>query len=114
MRRRMSRRAPVVALALTAPLILSSAGHGSDPASAEAQGAEAAVCGVAPAAERRELEQLFDRLAAHDALGTPNVVVLNAQGYGYGRRADLQLERIQLEALQLEAELRRARGGSDG
>ena len=110
MRRRLSRRAPVVALALTAPLILSSPGHGSDPAaSAEAQGAEAAVCGVAPAAERRELEQLFDRLAAHDALGTPNVVVLNAQGYGYGRRADLQLERIQLEALQLEAELRRAR-----
>lgn len=111
MRRRLSRRAPVVALALTAPLILSSPGHGSDPAaSAEAQGAEAAVCGAAPAAERRELAQLFDRLAAHGALaGTPNVVVLNAQGYSYGHRADLQLERVQLEALRLEAELRRVR-----
>ena len=107
----MSRRAAVVGLALTAPLILSSAGHGSDPAaSAEAQGAEAAVCGAAPAAERRELEQLFDRLAAHGALaGTPNVVVLNGQGYSYGHRADLQPGRAQLEALQLEAELRRAR-----
>ncbi len=105
MRRRLSRRAPVVALVLAAPLILSSAGQGSDPAvSGEAQGAEAAVCRAAPASiAPRELEQQITRSAARSEIaGTDNVVVLNTQGYNFGSRVDPRLQ-----ALQLEAELRR-------
>ena len=116
MRRRLIRRAPAVALALTAPLILSSAGRGSDPAvSDDAQGAEAAVCRAVPASNApRDLEQQVDRLAASGQIaGSPNVVVLNTQGYNYATPADPQLERLRLEALQLEAELRR-RGANDG
>ena len=108
MRRRLSRRAPVVALALAAPLILS-AGQGAEPAaSGEAQDAEAAVCRAVPASNAQwDLEQQVKRLVASGEIaGRPNVVVLNAQGYNYGHRAGPQLRGLGLEALQLEAELR--------
>ena len=109
MRRRLSRRAPVVALALAAPLILST-GQAADPAAAgEAQGAERAVCRAVPASNAQwDIDQQFNRLVASgETVGAPDVVVLNTQGYNYGPRTDEQLRRLGLEALQLEAELRK-------
>ncbi len=89
MRRRTS-RAAVVTLALAAPLVLSSAGQGSDTdASGEAQGAAAAVCQAAPASNAQwNIDQRVNRLVASgETAGAPDVVVLNSQGYNYGPRA---------------------------
>ena len=99
MRRRWSRRVAVLALALTAPLMLSSAGLGSDPAaSAEAQRAEAAVCGAAANLGWDLEQQITRRVARDETAGTANVVVLNTQGYNYGSAVNPQPERIRLEA----------------
>ncbi len=104
----MRRRAPVVALALAAPLILSSSSVGSDPAPASSS--EAAVCQAGPAAPQRSVEEEVARLAA--SVGLPadqDVVMLNGRGYNYGPPQDQRLDRIGLEALKAEALLRKSR-----
>ena len=106
MRRRTS-RAAVVTLALAAPLVLSSAGQGSDAdASGESQDAAAAVCRAVPASNAQwNIDQHINGLVASgETAGAPDVVVLNSQGYNYGRRAVPQHG-----ALQPEAALRRQR-----
>ena len=72
-------------------------------ASAEAQGAEAAVCRSVPASNAQwNIDQHINRLVTSgETSGAPNVVVLNTQGYNYGARA--------LPQIQLEAALRRQR-----
>ena len=64
------------------------------------------MCRSVPASNAQwDLDQQVDRLVASgEIVGAPNVVVLNTQGYNFGSRVDPRLQ-----ALQLEAELRRKR-----
>ena len=105
--RRLRRSAPVAALALLAPLFLTSSSVGSDPAPAAFSQGAAAVCEAATAAPPRSARGEFARLAARGELrGNEDVVTLNVRGYNYGPPAG-QRDLIRLHAL--EAELRKSR-----
>lgn len=104
MERSIRRRAPLVALALAAPLMLSSsatestageAGTGSSP--------EPLSCEMPKAADLARHIQAGPQMVPDDG----STVVLNGRGYNYGAAEEEPLDRMQIEGLMNQIEIER-------
>jgi hypothetical protein len=103
MQRAIRRRVPLAALALVAPLMLSS----STPAPASGQAGEASREPLACEGKPTRVSDAVAGLARLRGSGPPadtDLVVLNGRGYNYGAADPEQLDRIQLEALMVRQE----------
>jgi hypothetical protein len=102
------RRVPLAALALVAPLMLSTsstesaAGEVGDHASGAANTCEA----PATATIDRRVAPMA-RIRGEGAPADANFVVLNGRGYNYGAPDPADFDRVQLEALMAEIESQR-------
>ena len=101
MKRSARRSLPILLLALSAPLVLSSSEAGPEQ---PAPGLEGAVCEAGPADPMAGIQQTLAQLAAPiEALPADgDVVVLNGSGYNYRPKRGTDLEQIERELLRLE------------
>jgi hypothetical protein len=106
MQRAIRRRAPLAALALAAPLMLSS----SSTESAVGEPADqAGVCEVSPrgVVDPHMIREMARLRSANAAPAAADLVVLNGRGFNYGAAEPAPLDRIQLEALMADVESQR-------
>jgi hypothetical protein len=90
-------RIPLAALALVAPLMLSSSTTGS---SAEGEvGTAPLTCEAPPAGLDHRIGTGVARIAGSGVPADGDFVVLNGRGFNYGHAEPGELDRIQLEAL---------------
>jgi hypothetical protein len=110
MERANRRRVALAALALAAPLMLSSSTTESAAGEAREEASRAPLACEAPATavfDRRIEGEIARRAAGGGQPADSDIVVLNGRGYNYGPAEPNSLDRIQLETLMTRVEIER-------